>query len=290
MAADLLQSENGSGAELAKPLHLQYLERALRLDPFLRQAASVFNRPVSSDESDDGLEDTSSVSKTGSGNLLNRIKKEPAEEELGERPEVGHSRTLIAPPSLNGVFHPELKVERGNVYNFSKLKKSRKWLKSILLSNETSDSNTDDDDAEGEFALTKEELHDMLRLHKYRKLHQSKVHSDRELQQYQYYSTGLLSTHDHFYEQQRHVLGPSRKKKKEEKKMKAKLKKVKKRKKREEELSSGESPRRTEMKIFAKFSHDAPPLGSKKKHLNLEQLNIRRRKVWLSIAKKEVPK
>uniref|UniRef100_A0A4W3GBT4 Uncharacterized protein n=1 Tax=Callorhinchus milii TaxID=7868 RepID=A0A4W3GBT4_CALMI len=106
--------------------------------------------------------------------------------------------------------------------------------------------------------------------------------------QYQYYSTGLLSTHDHFYEQQRHVLGPSKKKKKEEKKLKAKLKKVKRR--REVEHSIGESPHRLEMKIFAKFSHDAPPPGSKKKHLSLEQLNARRRKVWLSIAKKEVPK
>uniref|UniRef100_UPI00398F2DC2 chromatin-remodeling ATPase INO80 n=1 Tax=Pristiophorus japonicus TaxID=55135 RepID=UPI00398F2DC2 len=221
MAADLLQSENGSGAELAKPLHLQYLERALRLDPFLRQAASVFNRPISSDESDDGLEEAPLLSKAGPGNLLSRIKKEPVDEDVGEQAEVGHSRTLTAPPSLNGAFHPaELKVEKGNVYNFSKLKKSRKWLKSILLSNETSDSNTDDDDAEGEFMLSKEELHDMLRLHKCRKLHQSRVHSDRELQQYQYYSTGLLSTHDQFYEQQRHVLGPSRKKKKEEKKMK----------------------------------------------------------------------
>ncbi|XP_078262225.1 chromatin-remodeling ATPase INO80 isoform X1 [Rhinoraja longicauda] len=290
MAADLLQSENGCGAELAKPLHLQYLERALRLDPFLRQAASAFNRSISSDESDDGLEEATSHSKAGCGNL-SHIKKEPVDEDGEEQPDVGHSRTLTVPPSLNGAFHPaELKVEKGSLYNFSKLKKSRKWLKNILLSNETSDSNTDDDDPEGEFTLSKEELHDMLRLHKYKKLHQSRVHNVRELQQYQYYSTGLLSTHDSFYEQQRHVLGPSRKKKKEEKKIKAKLKKVKKKRKREEEHSSEESPRRAEMKIFAKFSHDAPPLGSKKKHLNLEQLNARRRKVWLTIAKKEVPK
>ncbi|XP_069773353.1 chromatin-remodeling ATPase INO80 isoform X2 [Narcine bancroftii] len=291
MAADLLQSENGSGAELAKPLHLQCLERALRLDPFLRQTASIFNRSISSDESDDGLEEVPSHSKAGCGNL-SHIKKEPVDEDLGEQSEVGHNRTLTAPPSLNGAFHSEHKVEKGNIYNFSKLKKSRRWLKNILLSNESSDSNTDDDDEdpEEEFVLSKEELHDMLRLHKYRKLQQSRVHSVRELQQYQYYSTGLLSMHDHFYEQQRHVLGPTRKKKKEDKKIKAKLKKVKKKRKREEEHSSEESPRRAEMKIFAKFSHDAPPLGSKKKHLNLEQLNARRRKVWLSIAKKEVPK
>lgn len=43
-------------------------------------------------------------------------------------------------------------------------------------------------------------------------------------------------------------------------------------------------------KIFAKFSHDAPLPMVKKKHLTVEQLNARRRKVWLTIAKKEIPK
>ena len=43
-----------------------------------------------------------------------------------------------------------------------------------------------------------------------------------QLQQYQYYSTGLLSSQDPFYEQQRHLLGPKKKKIKEEKKFKGK--------------------------------------------------------------------
>ena len=72
----------------------------------------------------------------------------------------------------------------------------------------------------------------------------------------------------------------------------AKLKKVKKKRRRDEELSSEEFPRRHhhQTKVFAKFSHDAPPPGTKKKHLSIEQLNARRRKVWLSIVKKELPK
>lgn len=44
-----------------------------------------------------------------------------------------------------------------------------------------------------------------------------------QLQQYQYYSAGLLSTYDPYYEQQRHLLGPKKKKFKEEKKIKGKL-------------------------------------------------------------------
>uniref|UniRef100_A0A673LVX3 Chromatin-remodeling ATPase INO80 n=1 Tax=Sinocyclocheilus rhinocerous TaxID=307959 RepID=A0A673LVX3_9TELE len=194
-------------SKLAKPLHLQYLERSLRLDTFLRQTAAVFNQKV--------------------------------------------------------------------VCEFQ----------GIVLSDDTTDSDMDSDDSD--FTVTREELQDMLRLHKFTKLHQSKFHSDRELQHYQHYSTGLLSTHDPFYEQQRHLLGLKKKKIKEEKKCKAK-KKMKKKKKRGEEFSMEGRPHVT--KIFAKFSHDAPLPMIKKKHLTIEQLNARRRKVWLTIAKKEIPK
>lgn len=71
-----------------------------------------------------------------------------------------------------------------------------------------------------------------------------------------------------------------------------KLKKVKKKRRRDEDLSSEESPEHHhhQTKVFAKFSHDTPPPGSKKKHMSIEQLNARRRKVWLSIVKKELPK
>ncbi|XP_059578971.1 chromatin-remodeling ATPase INO80 isoform X3 [Alligator mississippiensis] len=238
MASELGATEDGSCTELAKPLYLQYLEKALRLDQFLRQTSAIFNRSISSDESEDGLDDNPLLPQ--SGGPLMQVKEEPPNSLLGESSEAGNSGMLNA-HSLNGILQPEPKSEKGSLYNFSKLKKSRKWLK---------------------------------------------------LQQYQYYSAGLLSTHDPYYEQQRHLLGPKKKKFKEEKKLKAKLKKVKKKRRREEELSSEESPRRHhhQTKVFAKFSHDAPPPGSKKKHLTIEQLNARRRKVWLSIVKKELPK
>lgn len=70
---------------------------------------------------------------------------------------------------------------------------------------------------------------------------------------------------------------------------KAKLKKVKKKKKRGEGESLDDGRLYT-TKIFAKFSHDGPLPMVKKKHLTIEQLNARRRKVWLTIAKKEIPK
>ncbi|XP_061853970.1 chromatin-remodeling ATPase INO80 isoform X2 [Colius striatus] len=292
MASELGGREDGSCSELAKPLYLQYLEKALQLDHFLRQTSAIFNRSISSDESEDGLDDNPLLSQ--SGDPMMQVKEEPPNSLLGESSGAGNSGMLNT-HSLNGVLQPEPKSEKGSLYNFSKLKKSRKWLKSILLSDDSSDTDSpsdEDGEDEEEFSLSREELHNMLRLHKYKKLHQSKYSKDKELQQYQYYSAGLLSTHDPYYEQQRHLLGPKKKKFKEEKKLKGKLKKVKKKRRRDEELSSEESPRRHhhQTKVFAKFSQDTPPPGSKKKHLSIEQLNARRRKVWLSIVKKELPK
>ncbi|XP_025889187.1 chromatin-remodeling ATPase INO80 [Nothoprocta perdicaria] len=292
MASELGAREDGSCSELAKPLYLQYLEKALRLDQFLRQTSAIFNRSISSDESEDGLDDNPLLPQ--SGDPLMQVKEEPPNTLLGESSGAGNSGMLNT-HSLNGVLQPEPKSEKGNLYNFSKLKKSRKWLKSILLSDDSSDTDSpsdEDGEEDEEFSLSREELHNMLRLHKYKKLHQSKYSKDKELQQYQYYSAGLLSTHDPYYEQQRHLLGPKKKKFKEEKKIKGKLKKVKKKRRRDEELSSEESPHHHhhQTKVFAKFSHDTPPPGSKKKHMSIEQLNARRRKVWLSIVKKELPK
>ncbi|KAM4662827.1 chromatin-remodeling ATPase INO80 isoform 2-T2 [Discoglossus pictus] len=287
MASELGVPEDGCSTDLAKPLYLQYLEKALRLDQFLRQTSAVFNRDISSDDSDDGgLDETPLLPE--SEDPSTQVKDEPMSPLLGEPSGEGNS-SLLQTHFLNGVLQPEPKFERGSLYNFSKLKKSRKWLKNILLSEDSSDTDTPSEDDDDEYSLSKEELHDMLRMHKYKKLHQSKYHKDKE--QYQYYSAGLLSTHDPFYEQQRHFLGPKKKKIKEEKKFKAKLKKVKKKRRREEELSEDELPRRHHhAKLFAKFSHDAPTPICKKKHLTLEQLNARRRKVWLTIVKKELPK
>lgn len=266
---------------LATPLYLQRLERSLKLDTFLRQTATVFNRDITSDDSDDSdcaLDTGLSLDSTSPHTTLT-VKSEPCDQ----------GDVLSEGKPLNGFLQQgkDQKADNASLYNFSKLKKNRKWLKSILLSDDTTDSDTDSDDSD--FCLSREELHDMLRLHRYTRQHQSKFHSDRELHQYQYYSTGLLSTHDPFYEQQRHLLGPKKKKIKDEKKFKSKLKKVKKKKKRGEG-DFLDDERLYVTKIFAKFSHDAPLPVVKKKHLTIEQLNARRRKLWLTIAKKEIPK
>ncbi|MCI4389727.1 hypothetical protein PGIGA_G00101860 [Pangasianodon gigas] len=288
----MASEQDGVGAstclKLAKPLHLQHLERSLRLDAFLRHSSAIFNRDISSDDSDDGLGEGPSLAPSNPHAPVLVVKEEASDSEEGVRSSGGRAggRGGAECGTLNGALLQEHKADKASLYNFTKLRKSRKWLKGVLLSDDTTDSDTDSDDSD--FSLTREELHDMLRLHKFTRTHQSKFRADRELQQYQYYSAGLLSTQDPFYEQQRHTLGPKKKKIKEEKKFKAKLKKMKKKKKRGEEFSSEGRPYVS--KIFAKFSHDAPLPMTKKKHLTVEQLNARRRKVWLTIAKKENPK
>nr|XP_036859336.1 chromatin-remodeling ATPase INO80-like [Manis javanica] len=206
MASELGAGDDGGCTELAKPLYLQYLERALRLDHFLRQTSAVFNRNISSDESEDGLDDSNPLLPQ-SGDPLIQVKQETPNSLLGETSRASNSGMLNA-YSLNGVLQSESKCDKGNLYNFSKLKKSRRWLKSILLSDESSEADSqsedneeeegeeeeeeeDDEEAEAEeeegggggeeLNLSREELHNMLRLHKYKKLHQNKYSKDKEV-------------------------------------------------------------------------------------------------------------
>ncbi|XP_048106191.1 chromatin-remodeling ATPase INO80 isoform X1 [Alosa alosa] len=276
MASQQDETDPTACPKLAKPVHMQYLERSLRLDSFLQQTANTFNGDISSEDSDDSLAEGPSLLASNPHAPLQAIKEKPA-----DLTECGRRTRLTESSPMNGAVL--LEQNKGSLYNFSKLKKSRKWLKGILLGD---DSDSESDLSDSDFSMSHEELQDMLRLHKLTKLHQSRFHSDRELQQYQYYSTGLLSSHDPFYEQQRQLYGPKKKKFKEEKK--SKLKKVKKKKKRGDDFCAEGRPYVT--KIFAKFTHDIPLPLSKKKHLTIEQLNARRRKVWLTIAKKENPK
>ena len=59
-------------------------------------------------------------------------------------------------------------------------------LQSILLSDESSEADSQSEDneeeeEEEELNLSREELHNMLRLHKYKKLHQNKYSKDKEV-------------------------------------------------------------------------------------------------------------
>lgn len=64
-------------------------------------------------------------------------------------------------------------------------------LQGILLSDDTTESDTDSDDSD--FTLSREELHNMLRLHRFTRQHQSKFQVDREVQTHSHVTISRLS-------------------------------------------------------------------------------------------------
>ncbi|XP_066282143.1 chromatin-remodeling ATPase INO80-like isoform X2 [Branchiostoma lanceolatum] len=269
---DLPKGEGAAeGPSLAMPLNLQRLERALQMEPFLAHVQGILTEDIAiSDDSSDGGED-----------------KLPVPSQSGEGAGEVDQHTKI----LNGVIDPpDVKEERSRHYNFSRVKKSRKWLKNLLVS-DSSDSESEDQ------PISEEEYHSMLRLHKYMRTHQNRFYTDRENMQYQYYSTGLLSNYDKFHEHQRFILGP-KKKRKEDKKLKAKMKKLKKLEKMEMKKmkkKSKEPEEEEEGMELADLDEETvqaliQEAAKRRRTLTLKEADARRRKVWLAICKKEINK
>lgn len=248
------------GQQLANPPHIQKIERALRLDPFLSYVEDLVQEDAHSDTDEE-------------------IKRPCLKDDEGNK-------------IFNGIqiTKAERKADKNRLYNFGKVKKSRKWLKTILLS----DSSSDEDE---EKPITEGELQSMLKLHKYQRKHQMLFYQDPDLRQYQYYSTGMLSSYDHYHEHQKSVMGPKKKiskeQKKMEKKIKAKLKKLKKEKVIEnggEDEEALEDMDPTILQAILAHKKQLEKSGAKVKKLSPEQADAKRRRLWISIVKKEIPK
>ncbi|XP_013788217.1 DNA helicase INO80-like [Limulus polyphemus] len=261
----------------AKPLHIQRLERALRLDPFLDYVQQVLSNPVSD------LDDTTETE----GEIVS--------DETNDR------------KTLNGV--PASRQERRSskmcLFNFSKVKKTRRWLKSILLS-DSSESEEDHD-----LTHTEENIQHMLYFHRLKKAARTEFLSDPEIRQYQYYSVGLLSNQDKYQEQQNLVVGG--KKKLKEKKTITKKKATKLKKNKSEKL---EKKMDHQGYILPYELHEAAETASSSKDGKLRQkssedgqkeptsqkshskkksaanhdavMAMKRRRLWTALAKKEI--
>ncbi|GIY61517.1 chromatin-remodeling ATPase INO80 [Caerostris darwini] len=187
--AETQASINNDHGLLAKPLHLQRLEQAVRLEPFLNYFENVYNESLSENENADE----------------------------GSRSDFELDGEIFR-EKFN--YRQERQCDRLRLYNFSKVKKNRVWLKDILLS-DSSDSDDSND------SITEEDLQDMLKLHKLQKAAQAEFHNNPELRQFQYYGSGLLSNYDKFYDNQKQILGGKKLKEKKAEKRKVKLKKGK---------------------------------------------------------------
>uniref|UniRef100_A0A2C9KB78 Chromatin-remodeling ATPase INO80 n=2 Tax=Biomphalaria glabrata TaxID=6526 RepID=A0A2C9KB78_BIOGL len=251
--------EHNYGRQLAKPLHIQQLEAALNLEPFMKYVESMLSENIESvDESDlsDNEADILKCTLKGSddGKMVNGI----------------------------SISKYERKADKTRLYNFSQVRKSRRWIRSILLS-DTSSSEDED------LPLKPEDLHFMLNIHKHNMKHRNRFYSDSELRHYQYCSTGLLSNYDKYPEHSKMFAGHKKKmakeQKKQEKKARAKLKRLKK-----DHNLDDDGEEIDPAVLQAILAKRQEKKEKKPKKLTPEQADAKRRKLWISIAKKEIPR
>ncbi|KAK4313950.1 hypothetical protein Pmani_014747 [Petrolisthes manimaculis] len=253
--------------EFSKPVHIQRVEQALKLEPFLNYVESVISQPVSDDE-------TASESEAEGGTSFKN----------------GFPRTK-----------EERESDKSHLYNFTMVRRKRQWLKEVLISSSSEEEGGEDRDEDGDPKLTQAHLEDMLREHRMRKHHQSHFYQSEENRGYLYYSAGLLSRVDKHPDHQRFMAG-SRRKKNKEKKEKEKLKKTFK-KEEEEEDQEPESPHCQNEDSLHSFPDDMSDdltqpakigrgRGGRRdrrhKKLDAQALTMRRHKLWVVMAKKEV--
>ncbi|KAG8224533.1 hypothetical protein J437_LFUL004224, partial [Ladona fulva] len=190
--------------KLAKPLHLQQLERSLDVGPFLSFVEGVFDNPISEEEEDD----------------------DDADSEDDPDLDCSSDQGLQQDGMWNGISttKEERRVDRSRLFNFGNVRRNRKWIRNVLIS--SSDS-SEGDEAEDDGIITEQDLQEMLKMHLLRKKYAARFHTNPENRQYQYYGAGLLSTFDRFPEHQRSVTGGRKRAKKERRMEKKKMKKEK---------------------------------------------------------------
>lgn len=76
----------------------------------------------------------------------------------------------------------ERKSDKMRLYNFDNVKKNRRWLRDVLIS-DTSDSSSDDGNDD---LITEQDLQDMLRLHLLRKKYQARYYTNPEVREIVY--------------------------------------------------------------------------------------------------------
>jgi len=78
---------------------------------------------------------------------------------------------------IKSVSLAERKSDKMRLYNFDNVKKNRRWLRDVLVS-DTSDSSSDDGNDE---LITEQDLQEMLRLHLLRKKYQARYYTNPEV-------------------------------------------------------------------------------------------------------------
>ncbi|KAI8045964.1 hypothetical protein M5D96_002155 [Drosophila gunungcola] len=170
---------------IAEPLHIQRLEAALNMRPFMDMAKRALRKPLSSNEESDEEQ---------------AVKRDQEALDSDDSSTVGVVRTKQSGKRKHRLLgsKEERQSVKAQLYNFNDLTSDREWLYDLLLSDTESDDPTITED---------EYVHQLLREHIREQRQRKNYYKKATNAQYAYYSSGLLSNHDIFAERQQATAG-----------------------------------------------------------------------------------
>ncbi|CAH2095187.1 unnamed protein product [Euphydryas editha] len=153
--------------EVARPIHIQRLEAALDIRPFVNQVERILNSDGGSDSDDD----------SDGKSMVNEMSK-------GDQ-------------DMHGVVttKQERQSDRLRLYNLASVGEERQWLRDVLLSSESEISSDDDSPAAKEQRIRR-----LLNERHFHNKHAKEYYKDQGNSRYMYYGAGLLSTIDRYPE------------------------------------------------------------------------------------------
>ncbi|XP_016960527.1 chromatin-remodeling ATPase INO80 [Drosophila biarmipes] len=170
---------------MAEPLHIQRLEAALNMRPFMDMAKRALRKPLSSNEESDEEQ---------------VVKREPDALESDDSSIVGVVKMRQSSKRKTRLLgsKEERQSVKAQLYNFNDLTSDREWLYDLLLSDTESDDPTITED---------EYVQQLLREHIREQRQRKNYYKKPTNAQYAYYGAGLLSNHDVFAERQQATAG-----------------------------------------------------------------------------------
>ncbi|KAJ8045776.1 Chromatin-remodeling ATPase INO80 [Holothuria leucospilota] len=319
-AAPVLPEGPVFGVTLAKPLQFQRLERALQLDIFLNEVERTIEKTSISRPTERKEEP---LYKEEIGREFVPKKQLEQEDARIKQRKKDNLRVFNGLPSTRS----ERKTDKRKLYNFSKVKKNRRWLKNLLLSD-----SSDSSDSEEDQPINKWELKQMVKVHKLKKQYTKQFYTDPELKQYMYYGSGLVSFYDKFLDHQSQFLNIQGKSDQEKKKVKEKpsIEKVKTEEPESKtnqpaphpptpplpppppppECKTEEEPAKQPQENVSQVSEVENPTTpvsvsnetsttnsvavfldtANRKYNSIKDIDIRRKRIWMAIAKRDIPK
>eukprot|EP00794_Sanderia_malayensis_P020104 gene20104-22075_t len=233
--------------------HVQYFEKVLQIEPFLSNAERIFKEEIS---------DVSS----GDSETEDEDDELEFEDEKKKTKNGYLSATYRDSFKKHGNEQGHWKEEKTKMYNFESVSDDRSWLQEILLSD-----NSDDSDNE---IVSDRDIKEMLKDQVRRKrIHQKFLQFSEEIQEeYQHFGSSLVLDRDKY--------GESQKRRKKDQKVTKK--------KTTPDISLLKKKRLAE--IDERRRRIVEEKVEKKRMQLVKENDNKRRKLWILIARKEIPK